>query len=88
MNAEMPSIFEEKYPIARKNYRCCECHTAIHVGEKYHYAKGCWDGKWAKYRTCIPCNILRHKLDCYDGMPPFGYLDDWAKEEGINIFIS
>jgi cytochrome c5 len=29
---------------------------------------------------------LRHELNGYDGMPPFGCLAEWASEEGINIF--
>ena len=86
MIGELPTVFNEQYPKAHKEHKCCECGAKIQVGEKYHYAKGCWDGKWAAYKTCITCDDLRRELNGYDGMPPFCCLAEWASEEGINIF--
>ena len=79
MIGEEPSVYESVFPVARKEYICVECNRAIAIGQKYHYAKGCWNGKWEKYRTCISCHDLRNELDLYDGIPPFGELEEWAK---------
>jgi len=86
MNDEGPSVFEELFPKARKEYKCCECGKIIPVGEEYQYYKGCWDGKWSKFRTCIDCHHLRNEVVESVGTgewPPFGDLLEWAEEEGI-----
>ena len=77
---DLPSVYEEKYPTARKGYKYCKCRRVISPGQKYYYAKGYWNEKWEKYRTCISCHALRNELDLYDGMPLFGELKEWAKE--------
>lgn len=83
----MPSVFEEKYPTARKEHKCYECGATIRVNEKYHFAKGCWDGKWEQFKTCLICNDLRYDLKNDDGMlPPFGDLGEWAAEDGMDIY--
>ena len=81
MISDLPSVSEELFPVAKKIYACCECRKQIEIGETYHYFKGCWDGKWAKFRTCLTCSDLRDELgDCVDGWPPFGDLMEWKKE--------
>lgn len=88
MDDDGPSVFEELFPKARKNYVCCECGKVIYEGEKYQYCKGCWDGHWKKFRTCMSCCDLRDRVvdSIYNEgsvWPPFGDLLDWAEEEGL-----
>ena len=86
MDADLPSVFEEKFRIARKEHKCCECHKPIRVGEKYHFAKGCWEGRWDKFKTCLKCNDLRFELKDGECLPPFESLGEWASEAGMDIF--
>jgi len=83
MEGEAPSVWTESYPKARKEHKCYECDRIIKPGEKYHNFKGCWEGKWAEFKTCEPCNDLRHEIGAEDSdgsMPPFGHLSEWAYE--------
>jgi hypothetical protein len=75
---ERPSVSSEEFPKARKKHKCCECHREIAIGEKYQLVKGCWDGEWSKYKTCLPCYELRNKINsdmrglddplCFEGL--------------------
>jgi hypothetical protein len=86
MDGDMPRVYTETHPRAAREHQCCECRRIIKVGEKYHKAKGCWGGGWAEYKTCEECNDLRHEAnDPYYGMPPFGYLGEWAGEAGVDF---
>jgi hypothetical protein len=85
MDGETPSVYTETYPKARKEHKCYECLRPIPVGEKYHNFKGCWDGKWDEYKTCVPCDNLRHDVACEGTWPPFGHLSEWACEEGFDF---
>ena len=87
MNAEMPSVFSERYRNAHKDHKCCECHRIIKAGERYHFAKGCWEGKWYEFKTCEECDELRHELeDTYSGeLAPFGYLREWAQGSDVEF---
>lgn len=78
-DGEIPSVFSDRYRKAHKDHKCCECRRIIKAGEKYHFAKGCWEGKWAEYKTCEECDGLREKLkDPYYGRAPFECLSEWA----------
>jgi hypothetical protein len=59
-----PSFFDERFPKARKEHRCCECGEAIQPGETYEYVKGCWDGEFSVYKTCMTCRAIRHDYCC------------------------
>lgn len=85
MDEELPSVFEEKRPTAKKEHKCCECGKIIKIGEKYHRVNGCWDGKWHHYNTCIDCNDLRYEFQEDGALPPFGSLWEFAAEAGIDI---
>ena len=83
-----PGVFEETFPKARNQHICCECGKIIQKGEEYQYYKGCWDGKWSKFRTCMDCSGLRQRVveSVYNEnsvWPPFGDLLEWAEEEGL-----
>lgn len=56
------SVVFDSYPVARRPHRCCECGKTIHRGEQYERTKGCWDGSWSTYKTCIGCANLRDDL--------------------------
>lgn len=61
IDAEAPSCMWETHPRARKEHRCCECHSVIGPGEKHQLIKGVWDGRFATYRTCAICETVRKK---------------------------
>lgn len=87
-DGDLPSVFSVKIRQAHRIHKCCECHNEIIVGEKYQYAKGCWDGRWDNFKTCLPCSGLRDELarGSYDNeYPPFEHLSEWAHEEGIEF---
>lgn len=54
-DCESPSFYNESYPKARKQHRCCECGRAIAKGEKYRRVSGKWEGDLATYSTCRRC---------------------------------
>ena len=64
---EMPSVFSMREPVAAKEHRCCECSTAIAVGEKHVYIAGLWDGDWQTHRRCAPCHELAVAAQCESG---------------------
>lgn len=59
-----PRFISESYPVARKKHKCCECGRSIPKGEKYEYVRGCWDGYFSTYRTCLDCESIRKALFC------------------------
>ena len=61
-DCEMPSVFNQTKPRARKRHRCCECYGWIEVGERYEYSWGIWDGDASTYKTCLGCAQLRDEL--------------------------
>jgi len=72
---------------ARKHHKCYECKRVIDIGQKYQYIKGNWDGKWLEFKTCLSCEELRDQLK-YDGeLAPFGELQEWASENGIEFTL-
>ena len=83
---ELPSIANEDYPKANREHRCCECMRKISRGDKYQRIKGCWDGEWATYKTCMDCVDLRHQVtDPTEGAPAFGCLVEALQEHGLSL---
>ena len=83
-DAELPSVMDETYPKANRKHRCCECGSDIKKGDKYQKVKGCWDGEWQTFKTCMDCADLRHHLtEPTEGGPAFGYLEEAAQEYGV-----
>ena len=84
---EMPSVFSETRRKAKKPHRCCECYQEIPKGEEYYFAKGCWDGRWDEFKTCLQCHDqcgdYKDKVGEY---PPFGDLRDWCCESDIKFW--
>jgi hypothetical protein len=78
---EMPSVYSESTPTARKEHKCCECGGTIQIGEKYHYCHGIWDGRASTYKVCVDCDSLRKSLDAeahWDEVTAFGQLCESA----------
>lgn len=89
-DAEMPSVFSDTVQKTRREHKCCECRREIKIGEKYHLFKGCWDGRWNEYKTCMECQDLREEIgELYqsDEWPPFGALSEWAHESGFDFSV-
>jgi hypothetical protein len=83
---DLPSVFSEKIRTARREHKCCECQRTIKTGERYHFAKGCWEGKWGEYKTCASCHELRRDLiDDDNVLAPFGYLREWAQDMDVKF---
>jgi len=81
-DGELPRVYSESSPQAHKAHTCYECRRIIPIGRQYHLFKGNWGGTWQQYRTCEPCNDLRHGLSDHGDMAPFGHLEEWADEAG------
>ncbi len=52
---EYPEFYDETYPVARKERRCCECHGVIKIGERYVRCVGKWDGEISRYDQHKAC---------------------------------
>lgn len=63
---------------ARKQHTCCECKRVIERGETYELVKGCWEGCWEVYKTCLGCQRIRQHF-CSDGWL-FGNLAEQIRE--------
>jgi hypothetical protein len=50
-----PEFWDEAFPIAAKEHRCCECRHKIQKGERYCYIKGKWDGEFSTFRQHLLC---------------------------------
>ena len=75
---DLPRVYSDSTPKARKEHRCCECRGTISVGEVYHIFSGYWDS-WSTFKTCDDCQELRkdiaNNLD-NEEWPIFGQLND------------
>lgn len=75
---EMPTVYDQATPTARKAHQCCECLGTIYPGEKYHRLQGLWDGSWQTYKMCLDCDELRGKVEAhlspYEEHTPLGEL--------------
>ena len=86
MTGELPSVSTETMRFARKEHICCECKRSILSGDLYQEIKGCWNGKWATYKTCELCSGLRNLLEgdlLSDENIAFGYLDEAANNADV-----
>ena len=89
---EMPSVFSTRNPVAAKEHRCCECFTAIAVGEKHVYIAGLWDGDWQTHRRCAPCHELAVAAQCESGCwsdegPWFTGLIEWLGMDDMKEWL-
>ena len=87
---DIPAVFRETYPIARKEHRCCECKRTIAVGQIYQLAEGLWDGEWSRFKTCIACDEMRQEIArlsdlIYDEGIAFCELSEHAREMGFEF---
>lgn len=73
MDYETPDAYSETTPVAKKPYRCCECHGVIPTGTKHFRFSGVWDGKWRNYRTCTSCEAIRACLASLNTESPGSY---------------
>ena len=83
-NGDEPTFYRSTRPVARKEYKCCECGGAIRRGERYERVNGVWDGGMSTFKTCLYC---LHKLDivsmihpCFGSCRVHGTLDQDLRE--------
>lgn len=85
MTCELPIVYHEHTPRARKHHVCCECRRTIAPGAKYVRSTGIWDGP-RTYKTCARCARVRtlalkkYPPEMPDEGPAFGLLREWIKE--------
>lgn len=69
LNGEPPEVGGQSFFYrANKPHRCCECGYWIQPGQRYEYVRGCWEGVWATFRTCLGCHMVRQQSP---------YCDQW-----------
>jgi len=56
---EIPSVYNQTQPIARKAHRCTECRRLIEPGHQYEKTFGIWDGDVGLHKTCARCVAMR-----------------------------
>ncbi len=61
------SVLSTSVVKAAKEHCCTECRETIFKGIKYELAKGCWDGTWSTYKTCLSCVEIRNHFACESG---------------------
>jgi hypothetical protein len=59
-DGEPSEWFELRIRKARKEWKCCECGAPIHIGERYEYIVGKWEGRVDDYQTCLTCSQIRN----------------------------
>jgi len=87
---DTPSAYKEKWRLARKPHKCCECHGTIFYKEKYHYFSGVWDSRGDSFKTCKECYDLREEVSvdcCYDERPCFGELWEYISESDFKPYM-
>lgn len=85
-DAETPILLRVTYPIARKQYYCCECGREIAVGDWYESARGLWTGhnRFRGYRTCRMCVAVRKWAAAEHGVSAcLGELREALEEAGL-----
>lgn len=61
---EPATVHNVSRPRAAKDHRCSECGETIVRGSEYELVKGCWDGAWLTFRTCLSCVEIRNHFGC------------------------
>lgn len=86
-DCEMPSVFNQTKPRARKRHQCCECRGWIEAGERYEYSWGIWDGEANTYKTCNGCAQLRNELGKLSKccVPFTGLLEELQESDDIAL---
>jgi hypothetical protein len=86
------TLYDARYPRARRVHSCEECGQAIRVRERHEYAVSLWEGMWSAWRTCLACVSLREAVADHERAagcrgseiyPPIGMLWESALEVGV-----
>jgi len=82
------SFYKWSEPVARKEYKCCECYAPIMIGEKHFSAIGSWDGEFSNYRQHLLCSeacmFIRDNYNEFECIA-FGDLFDYYWEFRLDI---
>ena len=71
-DGESASVWTIKQVKAAKDHRCTECREVIAKGAIYERTKGCWDGSWSEFKTCVVCVEIRGHFSCDENGWDFG----------------
>jgi len=58
-----PDAYWERYPVAKKEHRCCECDKTIRAGNKYRNVSGIWEEEFTTYKQCLRCASVMKALE-------------------------
>lgn len=61
--SDIPSLYSETIRKARKTYRCGECFSHIHIGDRYYDINGIWEGTFSRLKFHIDCHEFRELLN-------------------------
>lgn len=85
---EIAEVYSISEPVARKEYRCCECSAKINVGEKHlkvFMAYGSDHESHRQHADCARvCEAIRDN-DLVEMCLAWGSLKEWWWEEGKHI---
>lgn len=76
---EWPEFFTTKWPVAKKDHKCCECRAPIKVGERYGNFTGKWPGdKIRTYKQHLICEMAcRYIRDKFQDGECIGFGELW-----------
>lgn len=81
MSCDWPEFYSERFPVAKKKHRCCECRDMIEPGEKYLLVGGKWDGILETYKQHLLCREACMAIsNIADDCIPFGSLMEDYRE--------
>lgn len=88
-DCELPEFINVTEPVARKEYKCCECGGFIKPKAKYVRISGKWEGSIETYKQHYECAescraIRDERKECI----PFGLLFDDMGEYGLDSYSS
>ena len=60
---DLPSVFRESWPTAKRPHACCECGSSIDPGEKYYRASGVWNKERSTHHMCMVCRSVLNEAE-------------------------
>lgn len=80
-DCEVPEIYTETWPRARKEYQCEECFRPIRKGATYFKFEGKYYSGFESYRRHERCHRICQALEKgADCCMPFGEMKEWLGE--------
>lgn len=77
----MMELYRRTHPKAKKPHTCEFCNKEIHIGEKYSYETGKYDGEMFTRKLCLVCEDMLESYCRDEGYGEFDQqdVDDWLQ---------